>query len=226
MQSVVLVASPNVKSLCDMNDLFIMNGYEVVQGANSAEVVTLVKSHSPGIILVSEDMPPLDGTELVPMLRRLTAAPMIVLGQGGSTALIKYILHGADAYITGPLNGQELLARVRNLLRRARPDRRLTTFNLDSSWMDNLLSKVKSPLTKTEMRLFRCLAEQRGRLLSRDELMGNVWGKPVKGERLRFYVYSLRRKLGRRNAFKLHTQKGVGYRLIEANSTREESACG
>jgi DNA-binding response OmpR family regulator len=46
--------------------------------------------------------------------------------------------------------------------------------------------------------------------------MSRVWGKPVNGGRLRFYIHSLRQKLGKHSPFKLHTQKGVGYRLIES----------
>ena len=70
-------------------------------------------------MLLAEGMPSLDGLEMLPLTRRLTASPIIVLGEGGETAVVKALLQGADMYLRKPVNDAELLSRVRAVTRRS-----------------------------------------------------------------------------------------------------------
>jgi DNA-binding response OmpR family regulator len=93
-------------------------GFQVIEALESVEGVKLALDCSPIIILINEDMPPINGVELVLVLRSLTDSPIITLGSGGEMALVQALLRGADLYLTRPVNTRELLARVRSLLRR------------------------------------------------------------------------------------------------------------
>jgi DNA-binding response OmpR family regulator len=93
-------------------------GFRVVEALESGEGVRYILDDSPHIIILGEEMPPIDGVELLPLLRRLTGSPIILLGPGGETALVRALLHGADSYLSRPVNVRELIARIRALLRR------------------------------------------------------------------------------------------------------------
>ncbi len=98
-------------------DLLQTEGYEAVVKGDSSDGVARVMQCNPALIIMSEEMPPLDGVEVLPLLRRLTASPIIVVGAGGETAVVKALLQGADMYISRPINYRELLSRIRALLR-------------------------------------------------------------------------------------------------------------
>lgn len=103
-------------------DLFQQEGFEVKQETDPDACVAQVMGREPGIILLSELLPPADGQELLPLLRRLTRAPIIVMGEGGEAAVVNALLQGADVYMRKPLNFRELLSRVRSLQRRTDTD--------------------------------------------------------------------------------------------------------
>ena len=98
-------------------DLLHTEGFETVLKGDSSDGVARVMQFNPSLIVMAEEMPPVDGVELLPLLRRLTASPIIVVGAGGETAVVKALLQGADMYISRPINYRELLSRVRALLR-------------------------------------------------------------------------------------------------------------
>ena len=100
-------------------DLLQTEGFEPVVIEDSSDGVARVMQGNPALVIMSEDMLPLEGVELLPLLRRLTASPIIVVGAGGETAVVKALLQGADMYISRPINYRELLSRVRALLRMA-----------------------------------------------------------------------------------------------------------
>lgn len=202
-----------------MVELFQSESFDVVEEVDSSGGITRIMQGNPGIIILAEDMPPLDGVELLPLMRRLTRAPIIVLGLGGETAVVKALMDGADMYLRKPLNYRELLSRVRALFRRT--DQEFESSSLESSQasVEDLYSQEFGVLlTETESKLLRCLAERSGRVVGHEELMLRVWGGPVGKGRLRFYIHSLRRKLGEAVSISLHTQKGIGYRLLRSPS--------
>ena len=81
-------------------DLLQTEKFEAVVRGDSSDGVSQVMQGNPALIIMSEEMPPLDGVELLPLLRRLTASPIIVVGSGGETAVVKALLQGADMYIS------------------------------------------------------------------------------------------------------------------------------
>ena len=203
-----------------MVELFRSESFDVVEEVDSSGGITRIMQSNPGIIIMAEDMPPLDGVELLPLIRRLTRAPIIVLGLGGETAVVKALMDGADMYLKKPLNYRELLSRVRALFRRMDQEFESSRLLEDSqaNLEDLCAQEFGVLLTETEAKLLKCLAERAGRVVGHEELMMRVWGGPVGKGRLRFYIHSLRRKLGEAVSISLHTQKGIGYRLLRSPS--------
>ncbi len=105
-----------------LTEVFQGEGIEVVAEADSGGGVARIMQCVPGVVLMAEEMPPLDGVELLPLARRLTSSPIIVVGDGGDTAVVKALLQGADMYLRRPVNYLELLGRIRALARRSEPD--------------------------------------------------------------------------------------------------------
>lgn len=93
-------------------------GFRVIEALESSEGVKHTLDCSPSIIIINENMPPINGVELAPVLRSLTESPIITLGAGGEIALVQALLQGADLYLVRPISVREFMARVRSLLRR------------------------------------------------------------------------------------------------------------
>ncbi len=105
-----------------LTQVFRGEGIEVIAEADSGGGVARIMQRVPGVVLMAEDMPSLDGVELLPLARRLTSSPIIVVGDGGDTAVVKALLQGADMYLRKPVNYVELLSRINALARRSEPD--------------------------------------------------------------------------------------------------------
>ncbi|MDA1226668.1 MAG: response regulator transcription factor [Chloroflexi bacterium] len=196
-------------------DLLTPDGFEVISEVDSGDGISRLMQRTPGLVIMSESMPPLDTIELLPLARRLTSSPIIVIGDGGETAVVKCLLQGADVYLSKPVNCRELHIRARSLYRDESVEtneysRTRTRYMLS----ENDLSKgLLATLTRTEERLLRCLMESAGEVIRHEDLMSMVWGETVKKERLRFYIHSLRRKL-MSESISLLTLNGIGYRLL------------
>ena len=195
--------------------LLIPDGFEVVSETDSSDGVSRLIQSSPGLVIMSESMPPLDTVELLPLTRRLTTSPIIVIGEGGETAVVKCLLQGADVYLSKPVNSRELHIRARSLYRDSAAEinghsSTRTRYMLSES---DLSRGLLATLTRTEERLLRCLMESAGEVIKHEDLMSMVWGESVKKERLRFYIHSLRRKLIS-ESISLLTLNGIGYRLL------------
>ena len=216
MRSYILILEIDDDTRRSVVELFQSESFDVAEEVDSSGGITRVMQGSPDIIIMAEDMPSLDGVELLPLMRRLTRAPIIVLGFGGETAVVKALMDGADMYLKKPLNYRELVSRVRAMFRRT--DQEFESSSLEISLEDIVSQEFGVLLTNTESKLLRCLAERSGKVVGHQELMMRVWGGPVSSGRLRFYIHSLWRKLGEAVSISLHTQKGMGYRLLRSPS--------
>ena len=119
-------------------------GFRVREEMDSDLAVVQVMRQNPAVILMSEDMPPLGTVEILPLVRRLTRVPIIVLGEGGDTPVVSALLEGADMYMSKPLNYRELLSRVRSLTRRFNSDQQEddSSSRLQSRYDDNFIERL------------------------------------------------------------------------------------
>ena len=116
----VLMLDPEVESRGDLATAIVEAGFEVRRESSSGGGIAQVLEVDPDVILLSQDMPPLDGVVILSLLRRMTMAPIIVVGSRGESVAVEALLQGADMYVAEPVRQRELVARVRALVRRYR----------------------------------------------------------------------------------------------------------
>jgi two-component system KDP operon response regulator KdpE len=199
-------------------------GYDVRTAASGAEALTVAASHKPEIVVLDLGLPDMDGTEVIAGLRGWTSVPILVLsGRSDSSDKVEALDAGADDYVTKPFGMDELLARMRAMVRRAGQvgeDEAAVTF--EETTVDLAARRVVRDgsdvhLTPTEWHLLEVLVRHPGRLLSQRQLLDEVWGPGYESAQgnLRLYMGQLRRKLESDPARPRHlvTEPGMGYRF-------------
>lgn len=202
-------------------------GYRAKGVATGEEALVLVDQRTPDLVILEVELPGIDGFEVCRRIRAASAVPIIILTFLGTTENeVKGLDTGADDYVTKPLVFQELLARVKAVLRRSRlaetPLRQtklaLGDLQIDISARQVILRGRELSLTPTEYRLLCALAAQPGTLLTRDELLEVVWEPTYRGrhEILRVTLWRLRRKLETdpSNPLYIITKPGHGYMFM------------
>jgi two-component system phosphate regulon response regulator PhoB len=201
------------------------SGYDVISAPNGSEAVKKARSIIPGVILLDLMLPEIDGLEVCKMLRRDPATASIpIVMVTAKAAEIDRVLGlelGADDYITKPFSPRELILRLKNILKRGKGTDGEDTLRFGDLVIDNprhLVSWRGNPvdLTATEFKLLSVLAQRRGRVQSRDQLLRDVWeyNSLVDTRTVDTHMRRLREKLGPASRF-LDTVRGVGYRFIE-----------
>jgi DNA-binding response OmpR family regulator len=202
-------------------------GYEVTTAANGDEALKKARSLCPDLILLDLMLPEVDGLEVCKILRRdpaTSGVPVIMLT--AKAAEIDRVLGlelGADDYITKPFSPRELLLRVKNLLgRRKASEIKRDVFKMGELTIDTprhlvLVGRKPVDLTATEFKLLATLAERRGRVQSREQLLQDVWqyDNLIDTRTVDTHMRRLREKLGKAAKY-LDTVRGVGYRFVES----------
>jgi two-component system, OmpR family, KDP operon response regulator KdpE len=200
-----------------------VRGYDVLSAGTGSEALRMLATSEPDIVVLDLGLPDLDGTEVLKRLRSYSDVPVIILTireeQDDKVAALEA---GADDYVTKPFGMEELLARMRAVMRRASPDGDgepiLTFGNIEIDLSRKLIRKASQiiHLTPKEYGLLEAMATHRGKLLTHRWLLSRVWGPGYEDEReyLRVFVAQLRKKLEddpQRPRWIL-TDPGVGYR--------------
>jgi two-component system, OmpR family, response regulator len=216
---------PNIRELAQVALSF--HGCTVLTAATGQEALRCAEANEPDLIVLDVVLPDLDGFEVCRRLRaRDDNVPIIFLtARDTSSDTVQGLALGGDDYVTKPFSVEALVARIRAVLRRAaraedrEPDEAATLragdLELDESrW---LVQRAGTPveLSPTEFRLLAFLMRHQGRVLTRAQLLENVWGWDYAGQSqiVETYVSYLRRKLDPLGPPLIHTQRGVGYTL-------------
>jgi two-component system KDP operon response regulator KdpE len=198
-------------------------GYEVATAATAEEALTAAAIRPPDAVVLDLVLPDRSGVEVARELRAWTAVPILVLSAvGDETQKVEALDAGADDYVTKPFGLDELLARLRALLRRAAPPSGpvLTVGGLVVDLEKKAVSVDAVPvqLTPTEFALLALFARNEGKLLTHAAILREVWGRGYAQEShyLHVYVSQLRRKIEADAARPryLLTEPGAGYRLV------------
>jgi two-component system, OmpR family, KDP operon response regulator KdpE len=197
--------------------------YDVTAVGDGAAALAAAASHPPDVVILDLGLPDMDGNEVIQGLRGWSQAPIIVLSarttQGDKVVALDV---GADDYMTKPFGMDELLARLRAALRRAGSDPDAPVVETDSFNIDLATKQASTPagpvhLTPTEWHLLEVLIRHEGKLVSRRDLLQEVWGPAYETETnyLRVYMAQLRRKLEADPSHPRHliTEPGMGYRF-------------
>jgi two-component system, OmpR family, response regulator len=212
---------PNIADVVSMALRY--QGFAVDSAGTGADALAAVTSFRPHLIVLDVMLPDMEGFEVA---RRLGAQrgtiPIIFLTARDDTEdKIRGLTTGGDDYVTKPFSLEELVARVRNILRRAglaEPDSsRLVFEDLELDEETREVTRAGQPvdLTATEYRLLRYLMLNPRRVLTRAQLLDHVWSYDFGGDArvLETYISYLRKKLDVGGPSLIHTVRGVGYAL-------------
>ena len=198
-------------------------GYEVYTAADGNAGLKAARAFKPDLIILDLMLPGIDGIELLSRLRRESDVYVIMLtARTDETDKIVGLSVGADDYVTKPFSPRELVARVKAALRRIKTgttsgeERSVLSFKhvlIDVGAHTVSVNDVPVELTSIEFDLLRALAENRGRVLSREQLLEKIWGAEYFGEMrvVDVHLGHVRQKLG--NEALIATVRGVGYRF-------------
>ena len=200
------------------------HGFEVEVAANGEDGLTAAAAHRPDIVLLDLGLPDLDGFTVLTRLRERTRAAVIVLSvMAGERDKVRALDLGADDYLVKPFGLEELLARIRAVVRRQAAVSsgaavvRAGDLAIDLERRLVTVGGREVHLTPTEYELLRYLAVHAGKLVTHTILLREVWGSYAVGEaqNTRYVVAQIRRKLGDDPARPRYiaTEPGVGYRL-------------
>lgn len=204
-----------------LSDNLSFSGFDVDWVDDGSEVLNRVRSTSPDLVLLDVMLPGRDGFSLCGLIRQGGRTPVIMLTARDQKAdKLKGLELGADDYITKPFDFEELQARIRAVLRRAR--RSATRISIGEAVIDFVAFTATRGgtdlrLSRREFDLLGYLAEREGRIVQRDELLREVWGFPDEPatRAVDYAIRRLRRKLEAdpHNPRHIHTVHGNGYSL-------------
>lgn len=201
------------------------DGYNVETVARGDDADTWLREKLPDLVVLDWMLPGLSGIELCRRLRarqETKSLPIIMLtARGEESERVRGLATGADDYVVKPFSVPELLARVRSLLRRSKPERMADTLSLGEIELDRIKKRVSRGgrdinLGPTEYRLLEYLMERPGRVFTREQLLDGVWGSDVYiDERtVDVHVGRLRKALNRgRDIDPIRTVRGSGYSI-------------
>ena len=212
-----------------LSDALRIAGYDPEVAANGIEALALWKSRTFDLCIVDINMPTMDGFEFVETVRKVDQSlPILLLSaRDAASDVAKGLRFGADDYVRKPFSLEELLLRVGAILRRtsASPDDELRlqcgplTMSIDRHeirYQDEIID-----ISATEFHLLEVLLRRKNRLLTREQLLNEVWGIDFDSETsvLDTYISYLRKKINREGFAPITTVRGVGFKLVDSSSS-------
>jgi two-component system phosphate regulon response regulator PhoB len=204
-------------------------GYRALQSRQGEEGLQMARAHRPDIILLDLMLPGMDGIAVCRELKaRMETAriPVIMLtAKGEEYDRILGLETGADDYVVKPFSPRELILRVEAVLRRSKQEDKSADvwesggLQVDFAAFQAMLDGQEIDLTSTEFHLLAALIRSQGRVLTREQLLDQVWGYEFDGyaRTVDTHMHRLRHKLGRIAGW-IQTVRGVGYRLKKAET--------
>ncbi len=199
-------------------------GYKVISASDGESGLKLAKKETPDGIILDLMLPGIDGLEVCRAIKnddRISNIPIIMLtAKGEETDIIVGLELGADDYITKPFSIRQLLARLKAVIRRAHHISKSTdiikigNLLIDAAKFEVSLNGKQLKLTSTELYLLKYLAENPGRVFSRDQLLDKIWGENsfIIDRAVDVHIRRLRKKLGKVSEL-ITTVRGVGYKF-------------
>ena len=204
-------------------------GHVVTALATGAEAVAKAARDRPEVVLLDLGLPDLDGRDVLAMVRSVSDVPVIVAtARDDDASVVKLLDAGADDYVIKPFSSAQIDARIRAVLRRLGNDQQNEVVSLGSLEIDPRSREVTVDgrpvdLTRKEFDLLLALSRRPGAVVSKRELLAEVWGLPWGGgdRTVDVHLSWLRRKLGETAAEPrfLHSVRGVGVKLADPGSS-------
>jgi DNA-binding response OmpR family regulator len=206
-------------------------GYAVRTASTAIQALQEMTADAGDVVVLDLGLPDLEGRELLKMLRAISTVPVIVVtARDDEGEIVRTLNSGADDYVVKPFSTAQLDARIRAVLRRSRSteeDGQISIGELEIDLRNRraTLAGRELDLTRKEFDLLHHLASRRGAVVTKRELLSEVWHQPFGGEDRTVDVHLswLRRKLGETAAHPryLRVVRGVGAQLVEPRADRE-----
>jgi two-component system response regulator MprA len=217
-RSLILVVEDDVRLAATLARVLAAEGHEVSVAGDGVEALRRARERPPDLVILDVMLPGLDGIAVCRRLRATAQFPILLLtALGGTEERVRGLDSGADDYLVKPFAYQELLARVRALLRRTLPSDhlRFADLVLDVANRDAWRGSRPLALTHTEFTLLEHFVRHPRQVLTREQLLEAVWaGEPESDNVVAVYVGYVRQKLEEGGEPRLvHTVRGSGYTL-------------
>lgn len=217
----ILIIEDDISLCNELKDLLDNAGYEGIILNNFSNSLNEIIETNPDLILLDINIPYINGQVLLQSLRKTSSIPVImVTSRGEDTDEVLSISYGADDYITKPYNPTILLLRIGAVLKRMDKNTDIVTYKDLKIYTNKGIIKTSDEeiiLTKNEMLIFNYLLSHKERLVTRDELMAELWNNNeyINDNTLTVNISRLRSKLkevGYENM--IETRKGIGYIIL------------
>ena len=203
-------------------------GFETVVASNGREAVELFEKENPDLILLDLMIPELSGLEVIRIIRRSSNVPVIMVTARGETYdKIIGLDSGADDYISKPFEIEELLARMRSVLRRSKKSENPSLSKLTNRCLEMIPESMKVTLngkeltlSKTEFLMLKFFMEKQNQVLSRAQIIEAIWGKDYSMDEntIDVYVGYLRSKIDQPSKLEfIKTVRGMGYMMVNGD---------
>ena len=213
-----------------LTDALSLAGFETLEAKDGMSALTLIRKNKPDLLIIDINMPVMDGFELLERVRASkNDVPAIMLtARKDRTDVSRGLRLGADDYVTKPFGLEELLLRVRAILRRSQPVTEefsiLTCgpISLNEETYEVFLDEDQVELSKTEFRLLQHLLQNKGRVLTKSSLLSAVWDIDFDSDTgvVDTYISYLRRKFHSENFEGIKTVRGIGFQIIEPKGAK------
>lgn len=234
MPSTILVADDerNILELCRL--YLTKEGYTVETASDGQDALDRARRVKPDLVVLDIMMPKVDGIEVLRRLRKEGTTPVIMLtARGDDVDRVVGLEIGADDYVTKPFNPRELVARVKAVLRRTtnRVEADATVevgdVSIDPARREVTVAGRQVQMRAKEFDLLLALAQENGRVLSREQLISRVWGYEYFGDSrtVDVHVTWVRGKLEGSRA-QIQTVRGVGYKVVALDTPTEPGQRG
>ncbi|MCI8595740.1 MAG: response regulator transcription factor [Clostridia bacterium] len=215
-------------NICQLLTLYLVKeGYGTSVCHNGKDAIKLLKETKFDLVLLDVMMPQMDGYMTLTEVRKFSDVPIIMVSAKGEPMdKISGLDYGADDYVTKPFEPQELLSRIKALLRRTQAHTATEKEPENSDiQLDDLYISIKNYIVKVggkpidmppkEIELLHCLASQPMQVFTREQLLQKVWSSDYQGDArtVDVHIKRIREKLGMGKSWRLNTVWGVGYKF-------------
>ncbi len=214
---------PGVRAL--LRDTLSIAGFETIEASDGMSALTLLRTNKPALMVIDVNMPLMDGFELVERLRTTNdLTPVLMLtARDDKSDIARGLKIGADDYVVKPFGIEELVLRIKAILRRSYKSTTASTLltcgpiTINDEQHSVSFNGEEIDLSPTEYRLLQILMERKGKVLSKKLLLDEVWGITFESESTvtDTYISYLRKKFHRDGFEGIKTIRGVGFQIQE-----------
>jgi DNA-binding response OmpR family regulator len=221
VESKILVVDDD-NNICDLIEIYLQKeGYKVYKAHNGKEALKIFGEKQVDIIVLDVMMPQMDGYEVLKELRKSSQVPVLMLTAKGETFdRVLGLELGADDYMVKPFEPKELIARIRAVLRRYKPQTQkraieFTNLIIDADSYIVVYKEKEVEMPPKEFELLYFLCSNPNKVFTRDQLLYEVWGYDYPGDSrtVDVHVKRIREKLSEENEWQIKTVWGVGYKF-------------